>query len=158
MQAALHLSRANLEEVRRSVLDLRAATLDGRMLHEALRTLLEDLATHTGAQTKFDGTGLHCPMPARVEVALYRIAQEALRNAAQHSGATVVTIDLHLTPEQARMIVHDNGRGFDPSQAVSQRFGLVGMRERAKLAGGALIVESHTDAGTRVEVTLPVSL
>jgi two-component system NarL family sensor kinase len=158
VQAALHLTRSNLEEARRSMLDLRAATLEGRSLREALVALLEDLTARTGAKTTLAGTGLHCPMPARVEVALYRIAQEALRNAAQHARATVVTLDLHVTPEQAHMVVQDNGRGFDPSQAVLQRFGLVGMHERAKLAGGALTVASRPGAGTRVEVTLPVSL
>ncbi len=156
IQQALKLTRANLEEARRSVLDLRAVPLEGRTLCEALISLLKDFETHTKIKTHFDGAGTHRPLPARIEVTLYRIAQEALANASSHAQARQLTLQMNMTPDHVAMVVEDDGIGFDPSQPMPHRFGLIGMSERARLAGGALEVKSCPGEGTRVEVTLPL--
>jgi two-component system NarL family sensor kinase len=91
---ALALTRANLEEARRSVLDLRAAPLEGRSLTEALAELAKDWEANSEWQVEYEVVGGHRPLPLRVEVGLYRIAQEALTNIAQHAAARRVTLSL----------------------------------------------------------------
>lgn len=156
VQQALKLSRANLEEARRSVLDLRAAPLEGRTLSEALSALLKDCAVRWNLKTALDMAGVHRPLPARVEVTLYRIAQEALTNIARHAHARHATLRLAMTSDRIEMIVEDDGVGFDPAQPMPGRFGLTGMNERARLAGGSFKVRSGPGASTRLEVWLPL--
>jgi two-component system NarL family sensor kinase len=156
VRQAMTLTRANLEEARRSVLDLRAAPLEGRALAEALAALAEKWAAQEDLQVDFDAVGGHRPLPVRLEAGLYRIAQEALTNVARHSGARRVTLRLVTTPDQARLSVEDDGRGFDPAQVSAGRYGLVGLNERARLLGGTLRLESSPGAGTRVEVVIPL--
>jgi two-component system, NarL family, sensor kinase len=152
---ALGLARANLEEARRSVLDLRAAPLEGRSLPEALCDLAESIRS--------DQLEVHCrckgakrPLPVRIEVGLYRIAQEALMNVAHHARATRVDLRLTVSPHKAVMIVEDNGTGFEPNHSYQGRFGLVGLNERAHLLGGSFKIESAPGKGTIVEVVVPI--
>ena len=156
LQRALSLTQSNLEEARRSVLDLRAAPLEERPLSEALRTLLERWEAETGVNVVFRVVNGALPLSPRVETALYRICQEALNNVARHSGAGRVTVRLVATPEQVLLTVEDDGRGFDASEVHEGRYGLVGMNERARTLGGDLDVRSSPSAGTRVEVTVPL--
>jgi two-component system NarL family sensor kinase len=153
---ALALTRANLEEARRSVLDLRAAPLEGRSLTEALAELAKDWEASSEWQVEYEVVGGHRPLPLRVEVGLYRIAQEALTNLDQHADARRVTLSLVMTPGQVRLMVEDDGRGFDPPQVPTGRYGLIGLNERARLLGGALELESSPGVGTRVEVIVPM--
>ena len=156
LRRALSLTRSNLDEARRSVLDLRAAPLEGRSLPEALKTLVDRWEAETGVATRFKAINGSRPLPPRVEVALYRICQEALTNAARHARASRVTVRLASTPDQVRLVVQDDGRGFDPSGVQDDRHGVVGMRERAATIGGFLGVESSSNEGTRVEVEVPL--
>jgi two-component system NarL family sensor kinase len=156
LRRALSLTQSNLEEARRSVLDLRAAPLEGRLLSEALEVLVERWETETGIDTHYAMVNGARPLPPRVEVALYRICQEALANVAQHAAAGHVDVRLVATPEQVRLVVEDDGRGFDASAGPGERHGLVGMNERARMLGGSLEVRSSPEAGTRVEVTVPL--
>jgi two-component system NarL family sensor kinase len=156
LRRALSLTRSNLDEARRSVLDLRAAPLEGRSLPEALKTLVDRWEAETGVATRFKAINGSRPLPPRVEVALYRICQEALTNAARHARASRVTVRLASTPDQVRLVVQDDGRGFDPSRVQDDRHGVVGMRERALTIGGFLGVESSSNEGTRVEVEVPL--
>ncbi|BCX04570.1 MAG: hypothetical protein KatS3mg053_2508 [Candidatus Roseilinea sp.] len=158
IRRALRLARANLEEARRSVLDLRAAPLEEHTLREALTALLQEHVAHWQIEAQFDGAEAQRPLPARVEVALYRIAQEALSNAARHAQARRVTLRLTITPDHAAMIIEDDGVGFDPSQLPPDRCGLIGMSERARLVGGSFDVRSSPGAGTRIEVKLPLDV
>ena len=96
------------------------------------------------------------PLPPRVEVALYRVCQEALTNIASHASAGRVTVRLVATPEAVQLIVRDDGHGFDPSSVADDRHGIVGMRERVEMLGGSLKVESGPDVGTRLDVTVPL--
>lgn len=156
VRQTLDLARANLEEARRSVLDLRAAPLEGRTLAEALAGLAEEVSKREGLRVRFEVTGGGRPLPVRVEAGLYRIAQEALTNAVQHAGARQGVVRLVTTPDRVQLLIEDDGRGFDPSEVPKGRHGLVGLNERAKLLGGSLRLDSSPGAGTRVEVTLPL--
>jgi two-component system NarL family sensor kinase len=155
LRQGLALTRANLEEARRSVLDLRAAPLEGRSLAEALAVLAQKTGTQS-LKVNFEAVGGHRPLPVRIEVGLYRMAQEALANAVRHAAAHEVTLRLVTTPDQARLSVEDDGRGFDPSHMAKGRYGLIGLNERAKLLGGSLTLETSPGAGTRVEVVVPL--
>jgi two-component system NarL family sensor kinase len=156
LRRALALTRSNIDEARRSVLDLRAAPLEGRSLPEALKTLVDRWEAETGVATRFKAINGSHPLPPRVEVALYRVCQEALTNVARHARASRVTVRLLATPDWVRLVVQDDGRGFDPSFVAEDRHGVVGMRERVGTIGGFLEVESEPDGGTRVEVTVPL--
>ncbi len=151
VKQALRLTRANLEEARRSVMDLRAAPLQGRTLEEALAAL----AKQTEAAVNLQVTGSR-PLPPRVESGLYRIAQEALTNIGRHAQATQVTLALTMTPTQVTLTVEDNGRGFDPETVLKNKFGLIGMNERVRLLDGRFRLESSEGEGTRLEVIVPV--
>ena len=155
LHKALSLARANLEEARRSVLDLRATPLEGRSLPQALDDLTKASSTgslHLACQVSGSGR----PLPRRIEAGLYRIAQEALSNIVQHAHARQGVLRLAIFPEEVRLAVEDDGRGFDPAQITPNRFGLMGMRERAHLLGGQLALHSAPGQGTRLEVRIPI--
>lgn len=158
--AALDLARKGLEETRRSVLDLRAAPLEGRTLPQALAALAAEAARHSDSQVAFASPPAADPLPPAVEVGLYRVAQEALRNALAHAAAARVTLRLEASPGRLRLSVEDDGAGFDVDGVAAgggtRRFGLVGMRERLRLLGGSLRVESTPGAGTRITAEAPL--
>lgn len=157
---ALALARATLDEARRSVLELRAAPLEGRSLPEALERLAAEASAGAGSPSiavriEGDANGEEEP-PAAVEVGLYRIAQQAVTNMVRHAGARHALVRLIHEPDRLRLRIEDDGAGFDPSAVLPGRFGLVGMSERARLLGGTLTVESAPGAGTAVDVTVPL--
>ena len=156
LRRALSLTQSNLEEARRSVLDLRAAPLEGRSLSEALDTLVDRWEAEHGIHARYRTINSGRPLPPHVEVGLYRICQEALTNVARHAGARRATVQLVATPEQVRLVVEDDGRGFDASDVPEDRQGLVGMNERAMMLGGTLDILSSPGVGTRVEVKVPL--
>jgi two-component system NarL family sensor kinase len=156
VQQALFLTRASLEEARRTVLDLRAAPLEGRSLAEALSALVDSHAASAGLHISWKISGGQHPLPARIETSLYRIAQEALANIVQHAQARNASVHLTTTPESVALVIEDDGQGFDPGHLPPERFGLVGANERARLLGGSLKVTSSPGRGTRVEVKVPL--
>lgn len=155
------LARQSLQEVRRSVWDLQASPLVGSTLADALRREIEGLSSEKDIETSFLLSGNDRALPAGVESALLRICQESLSNALKHANATEVVVTLALDDSQAQLTVRDNGIGFDPEvpRGLSRDgsgFGLINIRERARLLGGVLTVTSETGHGTLVEATLPL--
>ncbi len=92
-----------------------------------------------------------------VEGALFRICQEALNNATKHSGSQRVRIRLVQQGSWVRLVVSDQGIGFDPHQVTEKMFGLQGIRERARLLGGHATIDSAPGRGTRLTVEIPIS-
>jgi len=156
LRRALSLTQSNLEEARRSVLDLRAAPLEGRSLSEALKILVDRWEVEQGVNARYRAINAARPLPPRVEVDLYRICQEALTNVARHAEAKRVTVRLSAAPEQVQLVVEDDGQGFASAEISAYHHGLVGMRERARMLGGTLEIRSSPGAGTRIEVTVPL--
>lgn len=153
---ALGLARTNLEEARRSVLNLRAAPLEGRTLPEALKLLAQQFTEETGIVviTTLD-TQSRLSSPR--ETGLYRIVQEALSNVRKHAAASQVQIHLHQTKTELRLVIEDDGTGFEPEHVTptaTSGFGITGMSERAHLMGGRLAIHSATGTGTRVTVSI----
>jgi signal transduction histidine kinase len=107
---------------------------------------------------------LRCPkMPAAVVIpddvarALFRVAQEGLRNVARHSGVTAAIVELTGTAEDVRLRVDDRGCGFDLDTAMSSGIGLVSMRERIISLGGRCAIATAPANGTRIDVTVPIA-
>jgi two-component system NarL family sensor kinase len=156
VRRALALTQANLDEARRSVMDLRAAPLEGRSLAEALAALAETLEGQGPAVISVETAGAGRPLPARIEAGIYRIAQEALSNAVRHAEAGQVALQLSISPAEIRLTVEDDGKGFDLAKVPPNRFGLVGLNERARMLGGAFHLDSWPNAGTRIKVVVPL--
>jgi signal transduction histidine kinase len=160
VQRALDLTRENLNEARRSVLDLRAADVHHMSLPDAVTRLLRRLGDDGDIEFEFVNDGLMNRLSARVEVGLYRILEEALENARRHSRARCVRVDIRADGKKVALSVDDDGQGFDPSQLSNEEradhgFGLLGMRERARLLGGSLTISSTPGAGTSLRVVVP---
>jgi two-component system NarL family sensor kinase len=156
---ALGLTRSTLDEARRSVLELRAAPLDGHTLVDALRSLGDEFRRDDEPPFDIDVTcedSASRALPPAVEIGLYRIAREALTNVVRHAGARRATVLLERTGTGIRMRIADDGKGFDASRVPPGRFGLVGATERARLLGGTLRVESSPGAGTTIDVEVPI--
>ncbi|MGH9281858.1 MAG: GAF domain-containing sensor histidine kinase [Acidimicrobiales bacterium] len=149
------LASATLEEARRTIVGLRPAVLDDLGLGPGLESLAGSLPAGLNVTVDLDPPAL----PAHVETALFRIAQEALQNVAKHAEATAVRVELRGVDGGARLVVADDGRGFDVERTREERrpdaYGLVGMQERAALAGARVSVVSAPGEGTKVTVELP---
>ncbi|HEY7293384.1 MAG TPA: ATP-binding protein [Dehalococcoidia bacterium] len=142
----------SLEGVRRMARELRPSALDDLGLVAALDGYTHDLARRTGLAIAFE-SACGGRLPPHVELVLYRIAQEALTNAAKHARATRVAVDLVREPGAVTLTVRDDGRGFDPRLVgPGHGVGLFSMRERAELAGGSLTLSSVPGKGTAVAV------
>jgi two-component system NarL family sensor kinase len=154
---SLALARGTLEEARRSVLELRAGPLEGSTLRQALEALGRELGSGgKNLEIAITADADTAELPSAVAAGLYRIAQEALANVARHSGATRVSVVLQQPPGAVRLRIEDDGAGFDVATVPPGRFGVVGMRERARLLGGTLTVERRGGAGTVIEALIPV--
>ena len=154
---ALDLARQNLEEARRSVQDLRAASLEGRNLSEALADLVSDARNTAGLEIEYETTGASRPLSPRLESGLFRIAQEAINNLIQHSHASLASVRLTSTPEALDLIIEDNGSGFEVEAPQEGHFGLKGMQERTRLLGGTFELQSELGSGTRLAVRVPLT-
>ena len=143
-------------------MDLRAAPLQNRTLPQALAALAQQDCEGAELTVQFS-----CPPDltfpqhsTRLEVGIYRIAQEALANACKHAGAQHIEMMLTGDNEYVELVVQDDGHGFDPDRVTKiggegQHFGLTGMSERAKLLEGTLCIESELGAGTRIVARVP---
>ena len=158
---ASRMARESLAEARRSVWNLRSEALTHGDLRDALHSLVTRLR-HPYLNATFSCTGQWRPIPADVEAALLRVAQEALANAVRHSGADRVTITLTRSDTAVTMTIRDNGRGFDPvlhtSPSASPTFGILGMRERITALHGTLTLSTDAGAVVHVEIDLGVHM
>lgn len=152
IQHALALTRANLEEARRSVMDLRAAPLEEQTLVAALAGLAEQSAVPVDLLVH----GEERPLPRHLETGIYRLVQEALQNVSLHAQARQAVVELGFEPFEVRLVVADDGLGFDPTAVSPDRFGLIGMNERVRLLNGRFHLQSAPGEGTRIEAILPI--
>jgi signal transduction histidine kinase len=137
--------------------NLRPASLDHVGLSAAVQQMVEAINLRGGLKVDFEAGRLGAErLPEFTETALFRIAQEALGNAVQHSRAARASVLLERREGRVLVVVEDDGVGFDPVLALhSGRLGLLGMRERAEMLGGSLVVESAEGKGTTVVAEVP---
>jgi signal transduction histidine kinase len=140
---------------------LRPSLLDDLGLVPALRWLARSLGEGTGFQVEIDLPDADRRLPAEAETLLFRVAQEALTNALKHSGAQGARLELGYEDRSARLVVRDDGRGFEAESALAgeepaRGLGLRNLRDRVELHGGRWSIDSSPGRGTRVEVVLPL--
>jgi two-component system sensor histidine kinase UhpB len=150
-----------LEKMRLLAMELRPPQLDQLGLEDALQWLAQRQSAATGLAVSCKFAGLDARPPPEVESACYRIAQEALNNASRHSKAKRVLIGVEAHGSLLNLVIHDDGTGFDVDEARrrvirSGNMGLIGMEERAQLAGGRLRVRSGRGSGSTVSAVFPL--
>ena len=150
---AVRTARENLAESRALVAALAPAALAAGSLPEAVRRQVTRFAEETGIPATCRLTGETRALPTVVEVVLLRAAQEALTNVRRHAGAHEVAVLLAFAADSVRLVVRDDGRGFDA--ATASGFGVPGMRSRAEQVNGTLTVRSDPETGTLIEVEVP---
>jgi two-component system, NarL family, sensor kinase len=148
-------------EVERISRDLRPNVLDQLGLVAAIRSSSDKFVARTGVAVEFGAAELPAPLPGNIELALYRILQEALKNVEKHARARRVAVDLKQQGAVVELKVSDDGLGFDARHHEARRdrmvvLGLLGMRERATAVGGTLTVKSAPRAGTEITARIPV--
>lgn len=148
------------KQIHDMALEIRPTALDDLGLLQTLSNYLDDWSKRTGIEVDFHSSGCQGErLPSHIETTLYRIVREALNNVVKHAHARRVSLIIERQADQAVAIVEDNGHGFDPEAirpASGTRLGIVGMRERAMLAGGELSIESTPGCGTTVFVRVPL--
>jgi two-component system sensor histidine kinase UhpB len=148
------LAAATLGDLQRIATELRPPALDEFGLVAALGRHVRERFAGAGMRVDFDIEGRRRRLPGAVEVALYRIAQEALTNVQKHAQARAVHVRLRFLPGVVRLDVSDDGVGFDDDRAPRLGLGLMGMRERASIVGGTVEVASRAGGGTRVSACI----
>ena len=150
-----------IQSVRHLSQDLRPATLDRLGLLPALDHLASEITGYSAMTTRVRVVGKEVRLTEEVGLMLFRIAQEATRNALRHSQATQAEIVVEFNEQKIRMSINDNGRGFYLPSNISDlsqkgKLGLVGMQERARLIGGQLAIVSEPEKGTSISVEVPI--
>lgn len=149
------------QEVRRLIRALRPLYLDDLGWIPALRGLVDDLNGTDNLRATLQVSGDEQRLGPAAELALFRIAQEAILNVARHSGGTEVTVRVTFGSDAVTLSIRDDGRGFSPPTRVEElasagHFGLMGIQERAQLVGARLQIDSAPGEGTHLQVNLPV--
>jgi signal transduction histidine kinase len=163
---AIDRAEQAINEGRDAVQGLRSSTLESNDIAEATRTMGEALAamgtnqTSTVFRVEVEGKPRNLHPILRDEV--YRIVGEALRNAFRHAQARQIEVAIHYDDRHFRLLIRDDGKGIDPEllsgEGRAGHYGLNGLRERAKLAGGQLEVRSKLGAGTEIELTISAAM
>jgi signal transduction histidine kinase len=145
-----------LQDVRRLAVELRPSALDDFGLGPAVERLAGTFEERTGIRTAIETSLRDGRLPSEIETALYRVVQEGLTNVIKHAGAQRVSIVISQSEGAIRVLVEDDGRGFDAEEVRDDALGVVGMRERIALVGGTLSVESSRGSGTALVAYIPL--
>jgi signal transduction histidine kinase/ligand-binding sensor domain-containing protein len=159
LDLARRMAQHSLTEARRSVMDLRSVALSTHDLAAALHSSAPNWTAGTGVNLEVRVKGGFENLPEEVEHNLLRIAQEAVTNASKHAQASRIEVQLERTEKALNLKVSDNGCGFHTDDAFASmggHFGLIGIRERAERIGGEFRLQSRPEAGTEVEISVPL--
>ena len=145
-------------DVHRISHELHPSKLNQLGLEASLGGFCREIAQAHSLKVQFEATNIPRSLPEDVSLCVYRIAQESLQNVAKHSDASIASVTIERRDNEIRLIVSDNGRGFDPQAARSQEsLGLISMEERIRAVKGELNVVSTIGSGTRVCVDVPIT-
>lgn len=151
------MAQQTLKEMRLLVYQLRPMELETDNLVDAIRHRLDAVEKRSGVNAQLH-VDLDANIPARMEIDLFRIAQEGLNNALKHAEATVISVTLTGGSQFIELEIVDNGKGFDPEEIDGQGgMGMGNIRERTQTLGGQFTISSQPDSGTRVWVRVPVN-
>jgi signal transduction histidine kinase len=143
-------------EARRLIAGVRPPILDESGVVEAIAHLVNEQRREKGPKIEFLNSVEFDRLDPTLENAIYRITQEALTNACQHSKSERIWVSLLQREDRLRIEIRDRGVGFDPKAIPKKHFGLEGIRQRARLLGGKCSIRSMEGKGTRITVQLPV--
>jgi two-component system, NarL family, sensor histidine kinase UhpB len=150
---AQEIARESLDDLHRISYELRPAVLDDLGLPSALETLCRSMSSRTGIDIRFQPAGAPAGLDPQEELAIYRVAQEALTNAVRHSECSSVTVSLVSNAGGVTLSVRDNGTGI--GQGGAPVSGIRGMRERAVMIGAQLAFDDRPGEGCEVTLELP---
>ncbi|MET3088416.1 sensor histidine kinase [Priestia megaterium] len=150
--------RSALYEVRRIIYDLRPMALDDLGLIPTLRKYLDTIEDYNEGKPRitFISIGQEKRTASKLEVALFRLVQEAVTNALKHADATEIQVKIEFNNEHAILLVKDDGCGFNQEEKKENSFGLIGMKERVDLLEGTISVHSKINQGTLVMIKVPI--
>lgn len=155
--------RSSLQDVRKIIFELRPMMLDDLGIIPALKRYIADFQQKNGVAVEFEAINNHkkwTHLGGTLEIAVFRIIQEALRNVSKHARAAAVIIHLEQADERINLRIKDDGQGFELAQAMdtgkSRSYGLLGMRERVELMKGELKIITKPGAGTDIFVSIPL--
>ncbi len=155
----LAIADTTLREAREMVWDMRAPELQASELPEVLELACRTALDESTTSVRFRVAGVPRRLAPVVETAALRVGREAAVNVAKHAGATEADLELAYEPSGIRLTIRDNGRGILASELESApktgHWGIAGMRERARIAGGSLLISRLPSGGTRVVLSLP---
>ncbi|CAM3208700.1 sensor histidine kinase [Sporolactobacillus spathodeae] len=145
-----------LAEVRRIIYDLRPMSLDDLGLIPTLQKYFHRLSQDfPDLSINFQSVGEEKRLQSKIESALFRMLQEAVQNVCLHAKAKYVTIRLEYRKERVLILVRDDGVGFNQDEPKENRYGLIGMKERAELLNGDLVIRSEPNQGTSILINIP---
>ncbi len=162
LQDSIAVVERALQQVRNISLDLRPSLLDDLGLVAALRWYVDNQAQRAGLTSYFSATPSDLRLPTDVETACFRVAQEAITNIIRHARATIVEVGLRSTGHGVRLVIRDDGVGFDVAAALEragrgESLGLLGLHERVTMAGGRVDIHSIPSKGTEVRAWFPTA-
>jgi PAS domain S-box-containing protein len=144
-------------EIHRLSYQLHPSKLDHLGLAAAVKSICVEMSEHQDLDVEFRQTGFPATLPNDVTLCVFRIAQESLRNVIRHSNATRAQVTLEKTETAVRLSVSDNGCGFDPeADSMKKGLGFISMRERLRLVGGEISIQSQPSQGTQIDVIVPL--
>jgi signal transduction histidine kinase len=156
LEQSLTTTELGLAETRRALQALRASPLEDLGLAMAIADYAQSAAQRAGLQLELHLPEKIYPLPAAVEQDIYRVAQEAIENAARHAKAQKISISLSQENSKLILTVSDDGQGFNPETQLmkldASRLGIRGMRERTEMLGGQLSVKSQVGQGTTIQL------
>ncbi len=161
LKDSLNILDRVIRQVRSLALDLRPSLLDELGLVPALKWYVKRQGERAGWETEYSAREGENHLPPEIQIACFRIVQEALTNVARYAEATHVRVSLGRQGDCLVLIIEDNGKGFNVDRAKTRArtgfsVGLLGMEERARLVGGELTITSNTKTGTRLTARLPL--
>lgn len=152
--------KSSLHEIRQLSRDLRPSVLDNLGLLPAVEWLVEQLETEHQVESKLTVLGKEKRFSQEIEITLFRIIQEAIRNIAKHAEATETQVIIEFKDNETRVVISDNGKGFELPANIGDlsrrgKLGIDGMQTRARLAGGTFDIQSEPGKGTKITVSIP---
>ena len=150
--------RQSLADVRQIIFDLRPMALDDLGLLPTLRKFLPEMAERAGLQVNLNMKGRERRFPTGMEVAIFRMIQEIINNVVKHARATKVQVMVEFAEASIKVLVQDNGVGFEKEKVMNNRekLGLIGMKERIQLLEGTYEIDSKPNMGTTIRLQVPI--
>jgi signal transduction histidine kinase len=155
-ETAMELVRQAHSESRRLISEVRPPIIDENGIEMAISHLVHEQRQRGGPKIECHSDVQFGRLPSILENAIYRIVQEALTNACKHSKSEKATVSVTQEGQDVRLEVRDWGIGFDPESVEEGHFGLESIRQRVRLLGGRLTIETAPGSGTQVQVVVPI--